>query len=183
MTTALADTDDLRDVLGYQPDDLIRANRLIEFASAAVERWCGREFSYVEDEERTIEVTTGVLRLPHPPVLSVASIRNPDGDEVTADRYTVARDGLVTLGTYGHWPAGAYSVVYTHGFETIPDDVVEVVCALVEARLTGSTVYASESLGDWSGTYREHPATGDAAEPILRRLVHYRRNAGRIVTL
>lgn len=188
---ALATTDDLRDVLGFIPDDVQRADRLLQMASVTVERWCGREFSYVEDDERTVEVVAGVLRLPHPPVLEVSEIVNPDGETIDADSYTVLSDGRVRYALGDRfdrdpgrwWPSGTYTVTYTHGYATIPEDIVERVCSIVEARMSGSTVYQSESLGDWSGTYRENPVDGSAMETILAPLAVYRQQAGRIVTL
>lgn len=182
-TVALATTDDLREVLGYQPDDLQRAARLLRMASATVRRYCGRDFSLVEDDEADVEVTTGALRLPNPPIVSVDSIIDPEGDEVDPDAYTASRGGGVDLAFGLRWTSGIYTVTYTHGFDPIPDDVVEVVCSLVELRLSGSTTYSRESLGDWSADYRESPLTGDAQAPVLARLDHYRQLVGRIVTL
>ena len=76
--------------------------------------------------------------LPERPVTSVSSITYTDADGSTA---TLTADTDYTIeGQYVIAPDYQYkylTVTYTHGFETLPDELVEVVCA-VAARMAAT---------------------------------------------
>jgi hypothetical protein len=176
---ALASLTDLELVAGFTPD-AARATRLLEMASAAVRRYTGRSFEYVADDEVVVRTNADCrLRLPNGPVSALTAINGPVGDDATdledVDLLTVDALGFVS----GTFTCGGYTVTYTHGYDPIPDDVIDVVCQIAAHRLAGpSSGLASESLGDWSASYR------DTAEvDILRPLDPYRVNVGRIVVL
>ena len=179
---ALASLEDYAIVAGTDVptgDDATRITRLIELASAAVERYCGRAFEEVADDEVAITVTTGALRLPNGPVSTLTSV-TLDDEEVDLDGVTVNALGYVS----GSWACGTYEVVYTHGFDPIPDDVIDVVCSLVWARVNAGTPGVSqESLGDWSASYGADVASAEAQQATLARLDPYRVSVGRIVAL
>lgn len=154
---ALATVDDLEVIAGPQ-SNATRANRLLEMSSAVVERWCRRKFARVTDDTRTVEVTNGVLRLPDGPVVSVTSITGPTPSVATyaSSGYSVRPDGTLwrTYTTGLGWMNGTYSVVYTHGYSPIPDDVIVAVCQIAERVLTGpGGGLRSEAIGEASFGY------------------------------
>lgn len=183
MSVALATIDDLEVVLGSAPADPSRANRLIEMASAAVERWCGRAFTYVEDDSMQVKVgRTGLLVIPSPPIVDVTSVTDVNGDVVDSDAWEIHGDHLER--TTGAWTPGLYTVVASHGFDPIPDDVAEVVCTLVAGRLSSVSLgLSSESLGDWSASTSVPFGTAAGDQQILASLRYYKRLIGRIEVL
>lgn len=164
-------------------DDATRITRLIEMASAAVERWCGRSFTLVEDDEITVQVTSGSLRLPNGPVTTLTSVLTSDGEEVDLDGVSVDSLGFVS----GSWSCGAYTVTYSHGFDPIPDDVSAVVANMVHRYLSNPSGVRSENLGDYA-VVNAIPATGIAIGMFLSpveqdALSAYRVSVGRILAL
>ncbi len=94
-----------------------------------------------------------VVHLPERPVVSV--------DEVTDEDGNAASEGATAHDSSGWWLSGnvltlptsaTYSLTYTHGFESIPDDVLEIVCT-VAARVSGGFVNGDAGLGydAWRG--------------------------------
>jgi hypothetical protein len=79
---------------------------------------------------------------------------------------------------------GTYRVTYSHGFATVPTDVVSVVCAMVTRVFQNPSNLRSETVGSYSVTYTI-PATGEALGINLSRyekqiLDRYRRKASTV---
>lgn len=183
MTVALATEEDVLALTGgTAPDGL---DRLIQMASATVERFCRRSFRYAADEEITVRVTDGTMRLPNDPIIEVSELLDPDGTEVAADSFEAFEDGWVRRGLTQRdpdgpalrWPSGLYTVTFTHGYLEIPDDVVGVVADVVARHLAVGAGRVSVSLGQFTESYRPDAGAGLFLTSENRRaLAGYRRS-------
>lgn len=184
---ALATTADLEAVTGQEIDageDTVRAERLLELASAAVERWCNRTFAYIEDDEITIHVDDGVMFLPNGPVTEVSSVTGPSSPWLptpsVVDPVGYAEIQGHVVRRYGWWGCGDYTVVYSHGYDPIPDAIVLAVCLMVDGALNGpGGGIRSESVGDYSVSYTDGFAALSVA-PVSHLLAPYRRTVSSV---
>jgi hypothetical protein len=138
--TLLATVDDLNvlaDTSFGEADT--RPVRLLELASGLVQAEAQQHFALVEDEEVVLRVE-GEVYLPERPVIDVTSvILSTDGSvgSLTAG-FTFHPDGELLPGLFMDssdvfWPHQAtMTVIYSHGYAVIPDDVKAVVCAIVQ---------------------------------------------------
>ena len=163
MTVALATIPDLEAVAGGV-DDVGAAERLLEMASATVAAHCRRRFHLIDDDPVAFTVVDGVLLVTSGPVRSVASVTDPDGATVDAEAFEVGRSlpgGIVELvRVMGSWADGDHQVVYSHGFDPIPDDVVQVVCMAVARHMAADLALTHSSLGGYSEGYRDSAGSG-----------------------
>lgn len=171
----LADIDDLalfldQDLSGSGE---ARALFMLTMASAAVRVYTGQQIEKVEDDAVDLIGTyADYLQLPQRPVLSVASVAvNIPGFPAQAlpgaTFYVDPRGRLfyspnaLANGPDMEFPAGYFGgplstvhVVYTHGYDTIPDEVIMATCMIAGRLLRpGGAVdgsMASETLGDYS---------------------------------
>ena len=143
--TALATVADLGVRLGLDLTADTRAAAILTDVSAAVRGYTGRTFTKTTDQSVEVDVCCGKATLPDGPVISIDSVK-VDGDDIT---YTwtsgrTIRDLLA---------CGPVTVVYTWGYETVPDEIVGVVCQIA-GRAYGTNpqqaAAPSESLGGWS---------------------------------
>ena len=111
--------------------------RALEAATAAIRNYCHQYLSEVEDEEITLDSKGGTkVFLPELPVTDVAEVVE-DGEtlvEGADDDYQVGDHGVLHR-VSGNWVAGIgiLEVTYTHGYDVIPDDIVDV-CTRAAAR-------------------------------------------------
>lgn len=159
---------------------LASAERAIVAAKAAIQNYCQQQIALVEDDEITLDVEAGRQRLflPELPVIEVASVIE-DGETLTVgsdEDYQVGRHGvLYRVGQ--NWAEGIQivTVTYTHGYEEIPDDVIDV-CTRAAARMYQAGLKSAElegiagvqamSLGDYSVTFGSEGG-GGVSEGIL----------------
>lgn len=184
----LASVEDLEVIAGPQADP-VRAERLLEMSSARVERWCRRSFSYVEDDEVTVTVSDGDLILPNGPVIAVGAITGPGGTAYASSAYEVDRSGRVTHSRLGgpsyegygrgrsNWCSGNYEIVYTHGYDVIPDDVIAAVCMVAAGATAGTFGVGSESLGSYSVTMQSGAGSGVALTDEVKGMLKPYRHA------
>lgn len=150
-------------------DKLDSVERAITAATAAIKNHCHQTIEEVADDVYTFDLFAPVwnLVLPEMPVTSVASVVE-DGETLTAgsdEDYVVMNYGQIRrIGS--RWETGPQivTVTYTHGYATIPDDVIDV-CTRAAARAYQAGLKASEaaavpgvssmSLGDYSVSYSE----------------------------
>jgi hypothetical protein len=144
--------------------DIASCERAITAVTEAIKNYCQQEIELTTDDEITLDCSGGdMLLLPEMPVVSVASVIE-DGELLTVtDDYILGQYGI--LHRVGQdWLSGVQiiTITYTHGFTTIPDDIVDV-AARSAARVyqaglrakehDGITGIASLSLGDYSVSY------------------------------
>lgn len=133
-------------------------------ASARVRRYTGQTLTFIQDDTRVVAGGGRTLLLPQRPAvvtsehpLTVAELDTPSGDEhALAEGVDFSRLGSeltrADTGAGGVW-AARVSVTYSHGYEEIPDDIVDVVLDLASTNLTNPSGVRSETVGGESVTY------------------------------
>lgn len=172
----------------------------VEAATATIQQATGQQFFYVADEEITVRGNAGRIFLPQRPVHSVASVSTRwIGDaEVTTrvvdleftrwgHELTWTAGGYVRLnasprwGTYGYeWPEYV-TVVYTHGYQTMPADVVMGCLQLAAELYTSPDGAGYESIDDYA--WRRTEAGTTPAAVALKALVARYGQRARMVTV
>lgn len=114
-------------------------------------------YQVVDDEVTLLAAGQRVLQLPHWPVTAVKSV-TVDGHPMVAADFDFTRTGelLRTGARYGRsWGHGLVTVVYTHGYELIPDPVKEVAIELAAASYVDENPagLVSETIGGYSVRY------------------------------
>lgn len=154
----LATTTDLRARTGLDLLADVRAEALLNDASAAVIAYTGQQFLEGTSTTR-VRVHRGRVRLPQRPVTAVSTVETLDGVAVLFNWYS--GDTLTVSWSVPDsfaWvpfrsPQSEVVVTYTHGSATVPTEIVAVVCQ-VAARAYGSNAVDSgisqESLGSYS---------------------------------
>lgn len=123
-------------------------------ASARVRGYTRQTISSVTD---TVVGRAPLIQLPERPVntiTSVTDVSDPDNTVLLgSDEYTLRAGGLLEIPGY----AGNVSVVYTAGWATLPDELVELVCGvaarLAEVNIDVATGVQQETGGSESVTY------------------------------
>ena len=129
--------------------DNVSAQRAITEATAAIRNYCHQTIELVEDDVWTFDVRPARwnLMLPELPVVEVTGVVE-DGEPLDLeDDYQVGLYGqLWRVGR--RWKEGVQvvAVTYTHGYETIPDDVIGV-CTRAAARGYQAGLRSAESEG------------------------------------
>lgn len=134
--TALASSDDIEVRLGraFVGSEEARVEALLDDASASVRAYTGQHFELVENDEIRLQVRRGIVTLPQRPVVAVTSVADVDAVDVTyqwdaGDRLNL---NVTPLNAWEIEPrrnrVTYVDVVYTHGYETIPEDIVRIVC-------------------------------------------------------
>lgn len=170
---SLATVEDLEDRLGISITDTTRAQAILDDVSAVVRAYTGQQFDLVADDEVRLRVRNGSLRLPQRPVTAVSAVANVDGDSVdfTWDSgESVQLEGFAALRTSFEvepfrtrdpW----VDVTYSHGYATVPTDVVAVVCQIAGrayGRTADTTGVTQESIAGYSYSVGAAAAAGPA---------------------
>jgi len=144
--------------------------RAIKEATEVIKNYCQQELSQVT-EKITIDCAGGTrIFLPELPVSAVTRVVSDDTLLTANTDYKLGQRGILYRVT-GYWPAGIQNVeiTYTHGFATMPDDIVGV-CARSASRVYQSGLRAKEqdgvmgivslALGDYSVSYGSESGGG-----------------------
>jgi hypothetical protein len=165
---SLASTDDLQARLGIELDD-DRAQAILDDVSAVVRAYTGQQFTQAETTDR-LQARNGGVTLPQRPVTAVDTVDDVDGNTVAFDWDSgsfVALAGLAGSRSFEVEPFVTrqpwVDVTYTHGYETVPADVVAVVCQMA-GRTYGRTADTSgvtqESIAGYSYSVGAAAAAG-----------------------
>jgi len=170
MADPLATEADLVDRIGELTEaQTSRAGALLVDASAKVRGFCRQTFTLIEDDAVVLRPVGTLLRLPQRPVLDVTAVVAVGCNGLPdlplagwcwdgADKVDVA---ALNSGTFVSLPAWwddldrhavTYRVTYDHGYAEIPEDVVAVVCAMVNRTLTAPSMVegmVSEGIGQY----------------------------------
>lgn len=137
------------------------ALRAIAEATEAIKNYCHQVIERVTNEMITLDCAGGTkLFLPELPVVSVASVVEDGEALVVTDDYKLGQYGILHR-VDDVWASGIQIVTltYTHGYATIPDDVVGVCtraasrayqAGLAAAAVGAVSGVASMTLGDYS---------------------------------
>jgi hypothetical protein len=179
---------------------------LLDDASALVRSYTRQQFEHIDGDELVLRPVGTILRLPQRPVTAVTQVIALGG-EVVPDLVlpvgTWTWDGLDKVDVWPPdstwilnlpeiwtdlgWPVNTYRVTYSHGYATIPPDVVAVVCGMVgRVLLSPSPVegMVSERVGQYM--YQMQQGTGATGAAVRLTdadrdaLAAYRRTAGTI---
>ncbi|MEV7422867.1 hypothetical protein [Streptomyces sp. NPDC091212] len=142
-----------------------RATGLLARASARVRRAAGRGALTAETTVVMLPVSRGAVKLPGPPILSISRVRAPAEGESMAD-IPWEWPGEETL----YLPrclTDRAEVTYRHGFEVLPDGLVELVCQIAyrlsQQPSQGEGMLRTAAVDDASFTYASEQiaAAGD----------------------
>lgn len=166
----LATMDDFEGRLGRSltTSEAVRVVLLLEGASGAVRTYTGQEITVGETTAR-LTVNRGVVRLPQRPVSAVDTVEDTNGNPVTFtwlgdDRVQVPAN-VPDSWAWVPWSNGitAVDVTYTHGYEVVPAEIVDLVCEKVRRVLEGQAAnVTSVALGDASMSFGTIGAAGIA---------------------
>jgi len=154
---------------------LAACQRAITEASEAIRNECRQQIDLVADDQVTFDVATTrqtKLFLPELPVASVAAVVE-DGEtlvEGADEDYQLGNFGILHRRN-GYWVQGVQVVVvtYTHGYASIPQDIVDVAtraasrayqAGLKAADAGGVPGIASKGLGDFNVAYQAEQGGG-----------------------
>ena len=172
-----------------------RATILLDMATGAIQAYTNQTLSLVSSHTITLPGNFGhLLTLPERPVTAVTSVTLGDTALVVdVDYVWDGKDGLYRgtkvdgilsvngpdylIDGWGDWggPGAVVSVVYVHGFSTIPNDIKGVCLALAARSLSSPDGVNSESVGSYSVSYSR---TGGAVSLLAEEkalLDRYRR--------
>lgn len=148
---------------------VVSAERALKEATATIRNYCRQTISLVGNDEIVIHpFGSWRIFLPELPVLAVSLVEQ-DGELLDAENYIWNQNGIIVRYPPARWADGnkTVRVVYDHGYETIPDDIVAV-CTRAAARAfqaglraaetAGTPGVASKSLGDFSVSYQSEGA-------------------------
>lgn len=189
---ALATTDDVALRIGrtFTSDEEDRVQALLDDASAAVRAYTGQTFTLVEDDEVRLRARNGGVRLPQRPVVDVTAVADVDGNTVIFDwdaSDTVYLAGLSEAVRFDIEPFRTRTpfvdVTYSHGYESVPADIVAVVCQIVGrafGRPADATAVTQESIAGYSYSIGGAAAQGPLGLMANEREVldRYRRPIG-----
>lgn len=112
----------------------------------------------------------GYVDLPQRPVVSVASVQR-DGADVT---YRLRRDRLLVSGSE------PVSVTFTHGYASVPGDVLAVVLTAASRVLSNPSDLRQETVGSMSVTYAAETVGASLAPADKDLLARYRRRVAMV---
>lgn len=162
----LATVADLRTAMlgASEPVSDEAAELALRRASARVRRYTGQALTFIQGDTHVVPGGGRTLLLPQRPAvvssaypLTVTELDTPSGGERTlAEGVDFSRLGSeltrTCTGAGGLW-AARVRVTYSHGYEEIPDDIVDVVLDLASTNLTNPSGVRSETVGGESVTY------------------------------
>ena len=157
---ALATTDELAAVMArdLSATDLLRAERLLDIASAKVRTHTGQTFTKTTTTD-TLPVRNRKVRLPQRPVVEVSAVTDLNDIAVTFewDGRNVLELAAFDLDWFEREARRSrlksVKVTYEHGYDPIPADVIGVVCDLAAAAMDTPPEQSgvqSETLGPFS---------------------------------
>lgn len=162
---AFAQTTDLPSALDAEGKQISALDRATDLIRGALD---GQLITRMDNDTVTLAGNgRRTLQLPQVPVTSVASVTMNHGypTALVADQhYTVTRDGRLVSLAYP-WPVGAQiTVVYSHGYDSIPEDLARLCAALADKILTGTVGVRSvqESIGTKQSSVT-YAATGSSS--------------------
>lgn len=190
---SLATTDDLEVRLGraLTGTEVDRAEALLAGASARVQTYTGQTFTLVENDTVTVKVRNRIARLPQRPVTAVDAVTDPNDNTIgftwLGDDRVQVGNGLDYSWVFEPWRNGLnlVTVTYSHGYTTVPADVVDVVCQMAGRAMTRSadeTGLTQESIAGYSYSVGSAAASGSVGMlPDERAALDvYRRRLGSI---
>lgn len=165
-----ADVEAFLQIVLDTPEKADAVERALTAATAAIRNYTKQHLSRVVGETITLDAGGYRLLLPELPVIAVSAVVE-DGTTLTADTdYKLGQYGI--LYRIGRpWACGIQivQVTYTHGYDPLPDDIVDVAtraaarvyqAGLRAAEHDGLPGISSKSLGDFSVSFASDAGGG-----------------------
>lgn len=170
---AVADVENFLQIEITEADEIAACETALTDASAAIRNYTKQYIELVSDDDIVLDVRGGLrIYLPELPVVSVSTVIE-DGTTLTADDdYKLGQFGILhRLDQVWAWGIQILEIIYSHGYATIPDDIIAV-CVRAASRRYQAGLKAAEdeavlgveskSLGDYSVSYgSEGGSAGD----------------------
>lgn len=166
-------------------DQLAAAKRAVKEATAAIRNYTKQYLELVEDETITLDCKGGYrLYLPEVPVTEVSAVIEDDETLTVDDDYKLGQHGILHRQGGAKWAAGIQiiQVTYSHGYETLPDDIVDIATraasrayqsGLRAVEDEGMLGVQSKSLGDFSVAYASESVVDGLMGASAARLLLY----------
>ncbi len=183
--SSLATLEQLEERMASEVSDRPRAVQLLRDASATVRSYTGQSISQQTTTDR-LKVKRSLVRLPQGPVTAVSAVVDTNGNTILFEwlhgNKVRIQPNLDTF-SFVPWQGGLryVDVTYTHGYATVPDDIVAVVCQIA-GRAYGTSPEAaavtSEGIGSYSFSTGGAAASGAAGMLAPERAIldRYRRS-------
>lgn len=140
--------------LTFSAAEQTRADGLLISASGLIQQYSGQTIERVTGETFTRKGSySDRIRLPQRPVVSIASVTLAGVALVEGTDFHLDGDELVRSSSGWGYPWQTLVVVYTHGYQTIPE-TIKAICKEMVVRVwvnPGSVI--QESVGDVQTTY------------------------------
>ena len=137
--------------------------RLILAATQQVRSYCGWHIAPVVTSTVVVEGSGAALLLPTLHLTGITSITR-DGVEVPVADVTWQPNGIVK----GRHFCGEYEVTFTHGYAQTPEDIAQLVSAVVSDGTEGLRRLSSLSRGPFSESYFDSTASDRATLDFYR---------------
>lgn len=151
------------------PAEAARIDALLADASSAIRSYTRQTISAVADDAVRLQVRRTHVRLPQRPVTALDAVSDPNGNPCLYrwngfDIIHVAGNVIDTF-AWVPWVTGMpyVDVVYDHGYDPIPDDIVGVGCSMVSRALGRDPIDAgitSETIAGYSYSIGSAAAAG-----------------------
>lgn len=153
-SSAFATADELRVFIGGDQIETVRAQRLVDFASAAIRRWTDQTLSRVLADVETFNPTDDtVLILSQRPVTAITQILE-DGVVLPLTEFTFEEIGTIRKNDETAWDA-LTEVTYDHGFETTSDTFEEIKALTLQIAARAFTLNKASEFDEFSRTVSE----------------------------
>lgn len=178
------------DLNAYTGQDIpeTQAGLALRLASGMVRRFTGQTITRVVDDTVVLRGGWPVLYLPQRPVivddthdLSVTELGDTGlPDLLLADGLTFTRCAEELARDCGVW-ADRVQVTYSHGYASVPDDILAVVLDVASRSISNPTGLRSVSIDDYSRTFANETLGTSLTEPNRQALAAYRRTPRSVV--
>lgn len=171
------------------------ATLLLSIATSAIQSAVGQTLTYVADDVVDLVVTENRIILPQRPVVDVTAVQGLTGSEWVVVQDVIMPVYLLDGGINSAWasdsateaPWWSYvaqlpwplaSVTYSHGFQTIPDDL-RGICLTVAGRMASNPVgLTSEQVANVSFSYAQMSTASGFSAFEQAVIDKYRRQSG-----
>jgi hypothetical protein len=207
---SLATPDDIVARLGRNLNQVeaARVDAMLKDGSAIIRRYAREKFIYVTGDTVNLLADAGNITLPKKPVISLDQVLAVSGnpfipnllitwyffdniDTILVPDPHVA--GIINLAEWWYnttWSRQPFEVIYTHGYNGTPPEVVGLLCTSIISEITTPTMSAtiqSETIGAYSYSMRRRAIGGGLYATLLDFgmediLQDYRKKQGTIVT-
>lgn len=138
----------------FSAAEILTAQQHLDIATQIIKTYTRQNIERVDNDSVVLRRSNhSILLLPQVPVIAVDSV-NDGSLLVVNDDYEWSTAGVLKR-LYGSWRENT-TVVYDHGYATVPEDIVGVCLALASRGFAGAdnTDVEKEQMGPYAVTYR-----------------------------